>query len=235
MRSRQKVVSALGAMTLGMTVLALANAPGVGLIIRSTNASEDGTAIPEQGSVTPGSMLRTTTNGSALVEFTLGTQVNLLENTSVSFRSEPGQLVADLSSGTLGAKSFGDETLIVRTRDLQIEPANQGKAIYVVAMQPDNTAIVSARQGPVSITQRSSSQKYVLPEGHYAKVADAPQTIPPPGHPQSGSPGMPSGGAPPGLTTGRFILALAATSAASILIFALAIDQDEGHVSPSKP
>ena len=178
MRSRQKVVSTLCAMTLGMTVLALANAPGVGLIIRSTNASEDGTAIPEQGSVTSGSTLRTTASGSALVEFSLGTQVNLSENTSVSFRSEPGQLVAELSLGTLGAKSVGDKTLIVRTRDLQIEPVNQGKAIYVVAMQPDNTAIVSARQGPVSITQRSSSQKFVLTEGHYAKLSDAPAGTP---------------------------------------------------------
>ena len=193
MHSGQKVVSALGVMTVGMTVLALASPPEGGLIIQSTNASVDGTAVPEQGSVTLGSTLRTTAKGSALVEFSLGTQVNLQENTSVSFRSEPGQLVAELSSGTLGAKSVGDETLIVRTDDLKIEPANGGKAIYVVAMHHDNTVIVSARQGPVSITQRSSSQKYVLTEGYYAKVADAPQASPPTGYPQQSTDVVPSG------------------------------------------
>jgi hypothetical protein len=193
MHSGQKVVSALGAMTLGITVLALADASEGGLIIRSTNASVDGTAVPEQGSVTLGSTLRTAASGSALVAFSLGTQVNLQENTSVSFRSEPGQLVAELSSGTLGAKSVGDETLIVRTHDLRIEPADGGKAIYVVAMHPDNTVIVSGRQGPVLITQRSSSQKFVLTEGYYAKVADAPQVSLPTGYPQQSTGVVPPG------------------------------------------
>jgi hypothetical protein len=180
-----RVVAALGAMTLSVTALALAHTAEVGLIIRSTNASVGGIAVPEQGPVTPGSTLRTTASGGALVEFSLGTQINLLENTSVSFHSEPGQLVAELSSGTLGAKSVGDDTLIVRTHDLQIEPTNGGKAIYLVATQPDNTAIVSARQGPVLITQRWSSQKYVLAEGYYAKVADVSEGFAATGYPQN--------------------------------------------------
>jgi ferric-dicitrate binding protein FerR (iron transport regulator) len=233
MRIGKKVVSALGAMTLGMTVLALANASGVGLIIRSTNASVDGTAVPEQGSVPPGSTLRTATSGSALVEFSLGTQVNLLENTSVSFRNEPGQLVAELSSGTLGAKSVGDETLIVRTRDLQIEPVNQGKAIYVVAMQPDNTAIVSARQGPVSITQRSTSKKHVLTEGHDAKVADAPQ-----GQATQQPVGRPAKTGPTLWSNTVFLYALAVGSAVALSLTLeeiVADDEVEAPVSPSAP
>jgi hypothetical protein len=179
MRNPKSMILGLGGAVLALTVVMWANLPGVGEIIRSSDTSLNGVAVPEGGIVTPGSVLATGEHGSALVQFSPDTQVNLLERTSVTFRSDAGRLSAQMSSGTLGAKSLGKEPLLVETPFYEIGPAAPEGAIYVVAMLPDLTTVVSARKGSVSILQKSSGEKYVLSEGHYAKIADAPQGVPP--------------------------------------------------------
>lgn len=181
MRNPKSMILVLvpGGAILASTLVIWANPPGVGEIIRSSDASINGVTVPEEGTVTPGSVLATGEHGSALVQFSPDTQVNLLERTSVTFRNDAGRLTAQMSSGTLGAKSLGTEPLLVETPTYQIGAATSEGAIYVVAMLPDLTTVVSARKNSVSILQKSSGEKYVLSEGHYAKIADDPQGIPP--------------------------------------------------------
>ena len=216
MRNAKSMVLVLAVAIFGMTSAVRANPPGVGEIIRSSDASLNGVIVPELGTVTPGSVLATGEHGSALVQFSPDTQVNLLERTSVTFRSDAGGLSARMSSGTLGAKSLGKEPLLVETPTYQIGPAGQKGAIYVVAMLSDLTTIVSARKGSVSILQKSSGEKYVLSEGHYAKIADGPQGIPPQQASQNGP-----GGPPPGLANSPgklFVMAVGSAVGIAVIL-----------------
>ncbi|HXJ94789.1 MAG TPA: hypothetical protein VMT20_18250 [Terriglobia bacterium] len=179
MQALKTVVPLLGGSVLALSLVTWANAPGAGEIIRASNTTLNGVAVPEVGTVTPGSVLATGDNGSALVQFSPDTQVNLLARTSVTFRSDLGRLSAEMSSGTVGAKSLGQAPLLVETSSYQIRPAGQSGAIYVVAILPDLTTVVSARRGSVSILQKSSGEEYALSEGHYVKLAGDPQSIPP--------------------------------------------------------
>ena len=200
MRNPKGLRLVLGAASLAAAVVIQANPAGVGEIIRSSDTSLNGVTVPYGATVRPGSVLATGEHGSALVQFSPDTQVNLLGRTSVTFENSENGLTARMSSGTLGAKSLGAEPLWVETPDYQIGPAGHGGAIYVVAMLPDSTTVVSARHGSVSILQKSSGKKYVLAEGHYAKIADVPQGQPP----QTAQNGR--AGRPPGLASSPGLL-----------------------------
>jgi hypothetical protein len=177
---RYKIVLLIvGGASLAVALTFGADPASVGEIVRASDAPLNGVAIPEGGMVTPGSVLATGEHGSALIQFSPDSQFNLLEKTSVTFRSEAGRLTAQMSAGTLGVRSLGSEPVVVETPGYQIEPTASGRALYVVAMLSDSTTIVSARRNSVSIVQKSSSQRYVLSEGHYAKIADDPQAAPP--------------------------------------------------------
>jgi hypothetical protein len=230
MRNVKTMILVLGAGILAVALVIRANPPGVGEIIRSSDTLLNGVPVPQVATVSPGSILVTGERGSALVQFTPDTQVNLLERTTVTFRDEEGYLSAQMSAGTLGAKSLGTQPLLVETPDYQIGPAVQGGVIYVVAMLPDSTTVVSARKGSVSIMQRSSGNKYVLAEGHYAKVADAPQQVPP-----QVSQNRP-GGHPPGLlnSVGKvFVIAAGAGVGVAVILDQTVLSPPA--VSPSVP
>jgi hypothetical protein len=175
----------LGGTALVIATVATAAPAGVGEIVRASDASLNGVTVPERGTVTPGSILATGDHGSALVQFSPDVQINLLEKTSVTFQSATGSLTAQMSAGTIGVRSFGTEPVLVETPGYRIGPAAQEGALYVVAMLGDWTTVVSARRGSVSIVQKSSGEKYVLSEGHYAKVADGPQGTTPAAPPQT--------------------------------------------------
>ncbi len=193
MRYSKYMGAILGGVTLAIAAVMMANPRGAGEIVRSSEASLNGVAVPESGTVTPGSVLATGEHGSALVQFSPESQINLLEKTSVAFRDDAGRLTAQMSAGTIGVRSLGTEPVLVETPAYQIGPSADAGALYVVAMLSDSTTIVSARRGSVAIVQRSSGQKYVLSEGHYAKLAGDPQAVPPQTA-QSGAAGGPPAG-----------------------------------------
>ncbi len=153
--------------------------------------------------------------------------------------------------------TLGQDALIVKTPKYRIEPAEQGKAIHVVAVLPDESTVVAARSGGVSITEISSGQRYVLPEGKYAAIPASSVGVPgqaPTGQIQSqisqtkvGTPTAPAAGPGPGgggtapkggwhigsLSHKASIIFLSATAgAAAAIAIPLAV---RGHVSPSAP
>jgi len=230
MRNARIAISLFVSGVVWVALVLRASPPRTGEIIRSSDTLLNGVTVPELGTVTPGSILATGEHGSALVQFSPDTQVNLLGGTSITFRNDTGRLSAQMSAGTLGAKSLGTEPLLVETPDYEIGPAAQQGAIYVVAMLADLTTVVSARKGSVSIMQRSSGDKYVLPEGHYAKIADAPRGIPPQQAPQT------AGGPPPGLgnSPGKlFVIAVGSGVGISIILDKTVLEPSA--ISPSMP
>lgn len=216
MRETKRFIAAVITTIFGLSTITTAGPLGLGEIIRSENASINGVSVPQQGMVTSGAVLTTGETGSALVQFSPETQANLLDSTSVTFRSESGRLSAEMSSGTVGARSFGGQALIVETPGYRIEPLPQQKALYVVTMLLNRTTVVSARQGSVAIVQKSSGEKYVLSQGHYAKIAeDAPQAVPP-----ENTQNNPSG-PPPGLLSSPgklFVIAVGAGVGISLIL-----------------
>lgn len=88
MRNPKSMILVLGGAILALSLVIWANPLGVGEIIRSSDASINGVAVPEEGTVTPGSVLATGEHGSALVQFSPDTQVNLLKK---NFRYLPNR------------------------------------------------------------------------------------------------------------------------------------------------
>lgn len=178
----KRLISLCFATLLSVPVMAVApNHPVIGTIVQSSGATLSGIAVPSQGTLVTDAVLNTASGGSAWVRFSPDLQAGLSEETSVSFDNADGYISAHLSSGTVAAKSSGKQELVVDTRGFRIEPAQgkaQGKAVYVVALLPDNTTIVSARRGNVAVTETSSGKKHLVPEGHYAKISSAPAATP---------------------------------------------------------
>ena len=151
----------------------------IGKIIVSSGASSGGVILPSGGTILADDLLSTAKGGRALVEFSPTTRAALAEDTAVRFRQSEGALVAEVSLGTLVAERRESAGLVVETPEYKVEPADHGKALYLVAMLPDKSTVVAARYGQVSITEVSSGENYLLAEGEYAQIpplsAGAPQ------------------------------------------------------------
>lgn len=179
-------------------LLVAASQPVIGSIVNSSHATLAGVTVRGQGTLTTGAVLSTAKGGSALVRFSADAQAGLSGETSVRFSSADGRVSAKLSSGTMAAKSAGNETLVVETPRFKVEPA-QNQALYIVAMLPGGTTIVSARQGNLAVTDTNSGKKHFVPQGHYAKISNAPGAVP-------GQAGAPVAAAPPGLLNSAPVL-----------------------------
>jgi hypothetical protein len=151
----------------------------VGRIISSSGATLEGVPIPNENTILAGDLLRTPKGGAALVKVSPTTQTSIAGETSVRFGYAGGNPLAQLSLGTIVTTTQIKEALIVETPKYRIEPAEQGKATHVVAVLPDEGTVVAARHGGVSITEISSGQRYVLPEGKYAEIAASSVGVPP--------------------------------------------------------
>jgi hypothetical protein len=127
----------------------------------------------------------------------------------------------------MAAKSSGNETLVVETPRFKIEPAHD-QAVYIVAMLPGDTTIVSARQGNLAVTETNSGKKHIVPEGHYAKISNAPGGVP-------GQAGAPAAAAPPGLLNNAPVLFAIGVGAGIGVGFGIAEGPLGLPASPSAP
>lgn len=211
-----------------------ANGAGIGEIIESSGTSVNGTLVPGQGMVMPGNVLTTDSRGRALVEFAEGAQINVLENSSLTFKSSSGNVRGEMASGVVAARSVVKDPVIIEAPGYRIEAADKGKAVFIVAMLPDKTTLVSSTEGRVSVTQLSSGRHYVVEQGLYAKLAgpgdDSSQDQ------QQQAPPLPSGNRPPGLLTtptGLFILAVGSGTGLAILLDKTVLAPSP--ISPARP
>jgi len=142
----------------------------IGKVLVSSDAAVGGIALPNDGTILADDVLSTGKGGRALVEFSPTARAALAQETSARFRNTPGGLVAEVSRGTLVAERRQTGGLVIETPKYKVQPADPGKAIYMVAMLPDKTTVVAAQQGQVSITEISSGESYLLAEGEYAQI-----------------------------------------------------------------
>ena len=163
---------------LGLSLRASDSRPVVGRVVASSGVTLEGVPIPNEGTMLTGDLLMTPKGGTALVEFSSTTQANIAEETSVRFAYAGSNPLAQISSGTMVTMTQRKDVLIVETPKYRIEPGEQGKAIHVVAVLPDESTVVAARSGGVSITEISSGLRYVLPEGKYAAIPASSTGVP---------------------------------------------------------
>ncbi len=163
---------------LGGPVMGAEGRQVVGKVLLSSGASVEGVALPNEGTILADDLLTTEKGGKALLEYSRTGRAALGEETSVRFRSSADPLVARLSSGTLVAQKQDDEVLVIETPKYKIKPRGTGKAIYWVTMLADKSTIVAARYGEVSITEVSSGQSYLLPQGMFAAIPASASGVP---------------------------------------------------------
>lgn len=154
----------------GLSLRAADGRQVLGRVVASSGVTLEGVPIPNEDTILAGDLLTTPRGGTALVKFSPTSQANIAEVTTVRFGYAGANPLAQISSGTMVTTTLGTEALIVETSKYRIAPAEQGKAIHVVAVLPDETTVVAARYGGVSITEISSGLRYVLPEGKYAAI-----------------------------------------------------------------
>ncbi|MGH9405910.1 MAG: hypothetical protein ACRD3D_08770 [Terriglobia bacterium] len=207
---------------------------GAGQIASSSGAAVNGTAVPNQGTIMPGNALTTGLDGRAIVEFSGASQVNAFESTSVTFKREPGGIQAELSSGTVAARSLGSTTITVETPAYHIAPAEHGKSVYVVGILSDKTTVVSARVGKVEITQLASGKRYLLDEGHYAELAAPPTEVQPSANSPADAP-EPAGSGPPGIGTAPASLFVLLVALGAGIGGGLLLDRALSGQSPASP
>lgn len=156
----------------GLPTLAAGPKNVVGKVVQSSGASLGGITVPGQGTILAGDTLSTAKGGSALVKISAATQASLEGETTVLFASDAGRLAARLSAGKLVVETAGRDTPIIETPLYRAEPAEPGKAVYLVAVMPDQSTVITSRLGKISIHEISSGKHYLLPEGYTARSAD---------------------------------------------------------------
>ena len=174
-RSKRLILSSLLAVFSALGLTGAANQSVIGTIVSSSGATVSGIAVPGQGTLTSNDTLTTAKGGSAWVRVSPEISVGLSQNTSVRFSESAGQISALLSSGAVAARNTGDHAVVVETSNLKIEPA-QGQSVYVVALLPNHTTVISARRGDVVVEEASSARKHLVAQGHYARISNAPSS-----------------------------------------------------------
>jgi len=140
--------------------------PALGQIVRSSSAMLGGTAVPSGGTIVSGDIMSTPAGGGALVGFSGGNQVELGENTIVTFGGTPDHVIATLDHGEITVRAPIAGGVAVQTVQCNIVSAAQGSASYQIMAPPGSTSIqVSGVQGEVSVAETGAAQGHVVHAG----------------------------------------------------------------------
>ncbi|HEV2424586.1 MAG TPA: hypothetical protein VGZ29_07150 [Terriglobia bacterium] len=140
--------------------------PPLGQIVRSSSATLGGTAIPAGGTIVSGDIMSIAAGGGALVEFPGGNQIDLGENTIVTFSGTPDHVVATVDHGNVTVRAPAAGGVVVETVRCRIASTGQGGASYQVTAPPGSTSIsVHGLQGAVSVGELGAAQAHALKAG----------------------------------------------------------------------
>lgn len=140
--------------------------PSLGQIVRASAATLGGTAVPAGGTIVSGDIMSTAGGGAALVEFSGGNQIELGENTIVTFSGAPGHVVAMVDHGNLTVRAPVAGGVVVETLRCRIASTGQGSASYQVTASPGSpSASVHGLQGRVSVGELGAAQGHALQAG----------------------------------------------------------------------
>ena len=156
----------------------------VGKVVRSSNATVDGSTLLPNGTILSGDAVTVGQDGLVLLSYSPTGRAVLAGSTSVRFSSAKGNVVAQLISGTLAVEKQNQDAFVVKTSTYSIEPQGDGRAEFVVALLPDKRATVETQHGKVVITEARSGETYTLAEGLVAQIPAPPPQSPAQGEAQ---------------------------------------------------
>ena len=177
LRSWFSIAAIASAVLAGLGNVPLAGAAGrkvVGVVLASTGARSASAPLIDGDTLTSGDLVQTGSGGSARLRLGRGTQVSLGAQTAVRFKSDSGRVVVAMSSGATMIRRTGTDAVTVETPGFRVEPAEQGRAVYIVAMLPGKTD-VAARTGKLVITDVGSAEQTFVSEGEVAEISGSPQ------------------------------------------------------------
>ena len=227
--------------------------PVMGRVVPTSGVVLQGMLLSGEDAVRSGDLLTTSAAARALVRFSADSAAEILEGSSVRFRQGiQGHPLIQLSYGQVLAASAGNSAAVVETPRYRIEPATQSKSIYLVAILPDKSTLIAARQGDVSIAETRSGKTYSLAQGLYiaidasaaafpgqeeekskqAPAKSAGQAAPPPPPPKPAKQPWHIGTLSPGASTA---LVIAAVGGAGGAIAAATLGGSGKSASPSAP
>lgn len=145
--------------------------PVMGRVVPTSGVALDGVILSGEDAVRSGDLLTTSRSASALVRFSATSQADVLEQSAVCFRQDStGHPVAQMSYGKMLTTAAGKSAVVVETSKYRIEPAEQSRAIYFVAVLPGKNTVIAAQRGDVSITETGSRKSYLLSQGLYIEI-----------------------------------------------------------------
>lgn len=144
--------------------------------VNSFRTSDEGIPLPRDGTVIAGDVLQTARGGTATVFLSPKCRVVLAEETSVRFDTAQGRVIARISSGRLIIDAADADFPLTETGKYSIQPSAAGKAIYTVAVLPNERAVVSAHTGKIAVTEITSGSNVSVHEGEYAAMSGSKST-----------------------------------------------------------
>lgn len=216
-------------------------APVIGQIVLSSGATVDGVPALNGSTLLAGDTIATPTGRGALVKVPGNAQVELSENTIVSFSGTPGHVVAKIAQGNIIAQEPDTDTLAIETSQCRIRAVAQGNATCEVSVPPGGSATITARSGSISIVGIGSVQErslaqgetFVCPNVPAAAAPQAPEESKP--APGEAAPQAPPSEAPKHSNTSLWLLLLGGGAAAGIGAAVAAGGHGGGGGGPASP
>lgn len=235
--AQRRRVWALSLFLLALPLAALPSPGVLGKVINSQDVSLGGVAIPKEGTILENDLLRTGPRGKALLDFSHNNRATILSDAKVQFRGRPGQIVAEIFSGSMVLQSSNSQGLMVTALDYKIAPVGKERTLFYVAVMADQDLKVAAQHGSVAITEIRSGKTYTLSEGRYAAIPASASGVPAQPASKGGQPAqMPAGGWHIGtLSHGASVGLVTAISSGAAAATAIPLTSGNSDASPSTP
>jgi ferric-dicitrate binding protein FerR (iron transport regulator) len=140
--------------------------PALGQVVRASSATIGGTAVPSGGTIISGDILSTATGGGALVEFSAGNQVELSENSIVTFSGTTDHVLVTVDHGNITVHAAAPGAVVVETLLCRMASTGGTGVSYSVAAPPGSTtADIKSLQGSIDVTEMGTSQTHTVGQG----------------------------------------------------------------------
>jgi len=151
----------------------------IGRVLYSYGTSVGAASVAKPDTIFSGDVLTTKADGNALVEFTSGNRLKVMESSSVRFERGENRILIQLQSGAVVPETVGSPTLVVSTAKYRIEASQLGECRFLVRLSKEQMTTAAAMKGNLLVRTNKSNESFVLHEGNYLAIdADAPGVPP---------------------------------------------------------
>lgn len=147
----------------GLVIMPVQATPSaaLGMVIQAQGAQVDRTTATGGSTVYPGDKLATNADGSMRLRVGAA-QFYLLASSAATLAGGSNVVTADLTQGTIGFSSSGNEAIQVRTEQAVIRPKTSQPTHARVTIVNPNQLIVSSYKGPLEV--KVGDETYSIPE-----------------------------------------------------------------------